>query len=149
MKTEQRKWTPASGWVPEPSETIGAQAQLVMVFGATSLLHNPELTASIKKIYPNATQLGCSTAGEICGTRDVDDSIVATAIQFDHTQLRGSLVKVDESTDSFQAGERRAQSLPASVPGTTPGSTEKLAHVLALSDGLNVNGSEFVRGLTQ
>src|SRR5436190_1253286 len=149
MKTEQRKWTPASGGVPEPSETLGAGAQLVMVFGATSLLHNPELTASLKKLYPNATQLGCSTAGEICGTRVVDDSIVVTAIQFDHSQIRGSLVKVSDVTDSFKAGEHLAQSLPGLVPGTIPGTTEKLAHVLVLSDGLHVNGSELVRGLTQ
>jgi hypothetical protein len=148
MKTEQRKWTPASGWVPEPAETLGDRAQLVMVFGATALLHKEELTASIKKLYPNAMQIGCSTAGEICGTRVIDDSIVVTAVQFDHTQIRGSLVRVNEATESFKAGEQLAQSLPASVPGRNNGPSEKLAHVLVLSDGLNVNGSELVRGLT-
>ena len=149
MRTEQRKWTAASGWTPAPAQTLGASAQLAVVFGATPLLEAPESAAAIKELFPAARVLGCSTAGEICGTEVCDDSMVVTAVQFEHTHFRGARVNLGEVADSFQAGERLAQSLPATVTGPAPGATEKLAHVLVLSDGLKVNGSDLVRGLTK
>jgi hypothetical protein len=103
----------------------------------------------LRKLYPAAQLLGCSTAGEICGTRVLDDSLVATAVQFEHTQLRGARVSLSETANSFQAGERLAQALPPSVTAVESGQTEKLTHVLVLSDGLKVNGSDLVQGLTK
>jgi hypothetical protein len=65
--------------------------------------------------------------------------LVATAIAFEHTHLYGASLKLGDMSDSFQAGERLANSLPR----------ESLVHVLVISDGQNVNGSELVAGLTQ
>ena len=147
MRIEQRKWTAESGWTPKPAQTTLAEAQLVLVFGATAALKKPGLIEAIKKMYPAARLLGCSTAGEICGAQVSDDSVVATAVNFEFTQIRGIRVDLNEVADSFQAGKRLAQALPPSV--TESGQTEKLVHILVLSDGLNVNGSELVRGLTK
>jgi hypothetical protein len=147
MRIEQRKWTAESGWTPKPAQTTLAEAQLVLVFGATVALKQPGLIEEIKKMYPAARLLGCSTAGEICGAQVSDDSVVATAVNFEFTQIRGIRVDLNEVADSFQAGKRLAQALPPSV--TESGQTEKLVHILVLSDGLNVNGSELVRGLTK
>jgi hypothetical protein len=147
MKIEQRKWIAESGWTPKPAQTTLAKAQLVLVFGATAALKQPGLIEEIRKMYPAAQLLGCSTAGEICGTQVSDDSVVATAVNFESTQIRGVRVGLNEVADSFEAGERLARALPPSVAES--GTTEKLVHVLVLSDGLNVNGSELVRGLTR
>jgi hypothetical protein len=147
MKIEQRKWTAESGWTPKPAQTTLAEAQLVLVFGATAALKQPGLIEEIKKMYPAARLLGCSTAGEICGAQVSDDSVVATAVNFEFTQIRGIRVDLNEVADSFQAGKRLAQAIPPSV--TESEQTEKLVHILVLSDGLNVNGSELVRGLTK
>ena len=147
MKIEQRKWTQAHGWGPAPAGGFSASSQLVLVFGATAVLRQAHLIAAIRKDYPAAHIFGCSTAGEICGTQVSDDSLVVTAVRFDHTQLRSVQVDLGQTTNSFDAGEWIGRKLPASVRDEATGAEEKLAHVLVLSDGLKVNGSDFVAGL--
>ena len=44
----------------------------------------------LTSVYPEAHYLGCSTSSEICGTQVLDDSLVVTAICFQHTELRGT-----------------------------------------------------------
>jgi len=139
MRIEQRKWTEASGWVSQAGEALGESAQLVLMLGATPIFRERRLFEDVRARYPGAHILGCSTAGEICGTRVSDDSLVATAVSFQHTRIKGAQVRLNEVEDSFQAGECLARSLDP----------EGLAHVLVLSDGLGVNGSHLVRGLTK
>jgi hypothetical protein len=85
--------------------------------------------------------------GEICAAQVSDDSLVATAIHFEHTHVRTAQVRLDAHSDSQEAGEFLAQALPHSVGTEAGGTEEKLVHVLVLSDGLSVNGSSLVRGL--
>ncbi len=139
MMIEQTRWTKEGQWEPEPLGRLGGSAQLVLVFGATSILKEKEYFDKIKKAYPCAHLLGCSTAGEIYGTMVSDDSLVVTAIRFDSTQLKGARVRIADVEDSFQAGEDLARSLEA----------KGLVHVFVLSDGLRVNGSDLVKGLTK
>jgi hypothetical protein len=139
MKIEQTRWTAAKGWEPAPPGKLGEGAQLVLLFGSTSLLKEQKYLAEIKRAYPNALLFGCSTSGEICGTQVFDDSLVVTAVHFEHTRLQGTRIEISDVGGSFQAGERLAQSLDK----------EGLVHVFVLSDGLTVNGSELVAGLTQ
>ena len=68
-----------------------------------------------------------------------DDSLVVTAVRFEHTKLNLVREVVDEGVSSLAAGERLAQALPK----------QQLVHVLVLSDGLMVNGSELARGLRE
>lgn len=146
MKTEQRQWTETLGWTVGAA-TLGASAQLVLVFGAPAALQKPVLVAAIRADYPAACLLGCSTAGEICGTSVFDDSLVVTAVHFEHTLLRSVEVNLGLVPDSFQAGEWVARNLPHTLPDPTTGVEEELAHVLVLTDGLKVNGSDFVSGV--
>jgi len=139
MKIEQNKWTGAAGWTPRPLGALGESAQLVLIFGATPILREKGLVEEVKRTYPAAHILGCSTAGEICGTEVSDDSLVSTAVRFEHTRLGGAQVKLDHVNGSFQAGQYLAQSLDP----------HELVHVLVISDGLGVNGSDLVSGLTQ
>jgi hypothetical protein len=147
MKTEQRTWTQAHGWAPSSPGPLAQSAQLVLVFGATAVLKDPRVAESIRAFYPTAHILGCSTAGEICGAQVFDDSLVATAIHFEHTYVRAAQVSLDADSDGQRAGELVAQALPQSVDAEGTGAEEKLTHVLVLSDGLSINGSELVRGL--
>lgn len=149
MDIEQRKWTEAHGWTLESSRTIEETAQLVLAFGATSVLKDQCLLDQVTTFYPNAHILGCSTAGEILGTYVSDDSLVVTAVRFEHTQFRGAQVKLDQGATSFQAGMGLAQALPSFIQAADSHQIEELAHVLVLSDGLHVNGSDLVRGLRQ
>ncbi|HXD40235.1 MAG TPA: FIST N-terminal domain-containing protein [Ramlibacter sp.] len=147
MNIEQRKWTQALGWTPASAGPFATSSQLVLLFGATSVLEQPHLTAAVRRDYPAAQIVGCSTAGEICGSRVSDDSLVVTAIRFEHTQFRSVEINLNEAPDSFQAGESIARNLPCSIRDAITGVEEKLAHVLVLSDGLKVTGSDLVAGL--
>ena len=98
MKTEQRLWTKECGWSAPADASIGTSANLVLAFGGTSLLKDPERYADIKSTYPNAHIMGCSTAGEIFGTSVCDDSLVATAVEFEKKGLQVAQVRITDVT---------------------------------------------------
>jgi hypothetical protein len=137
MQIEQTRWTQGNGWEPTAPGRLSEAAQLVLLFGSTGVLKEQHHLDEIKQAYPNAHLLGCSTSGEIYETQVFDDSLVATAIQFEDTQIQGVRVKLSDGISSFEAGERLAKEFDK----------ERLVHVFVLSDGLNVNGSELVAGL--
>jgi hypothetical protein len=139
MKIEQTKWTEAKGWVPAQPGKLGDAAQLIFLFGSTSLLKQGRYLDTIKTSYPRAHLLGCSTSGEICDTQVLDDSVVVTAISFEYTRIQWTEVEIGNVECSFSAGERLATALD----------TDDLVHVFVLSDGLIVNGSNLVAGLTK
>jgi hypothetical protein len=138
MHIEQRRWTSAHGWEPINTGVLAPTAQLVLLFGATAVLRDTSHFANIRRTYPNAHILGCSTAGEIMDVEVTDDTLVTTAIQFDHTRLAGAQIRLSEVADSVEAGERLALTLPH----------DQLTHVFVISDGLGVNGTDLVRGLS-
>ena len=149
MKLEQRKWDKIHGWTPEHLKTDTMKAaQLVLIFGAKSLLREQNIFQQIKDSYPQAHTFGCSTAGEILGAQVFDDSIVTTAVYFEHSQIKDVQVELNCVESSFHAGKYLAKALPLSLPSLTASGEDKLVHVLVLSEGLKVNGSDLVRGLT-
>lgn len=135
MRTEQRTWS-KDGW-QGPSPQLSEVAQLVLVFGGRELLGGGAWREELQAAYPKATLFGCSTAGEIAGTSVLDDSVVGTAVAFEDTTLATHKVSLSDVGGSEQAGVALAKALDH----------EGLRHVFVLSDGLNVNGSELVRGL--
>ncbi|HEX9652457.1 MAG TPA: FIST N-terminal domain-containing protein [bacterium] len=139
MKLEQFKFTKLAGWDPKLQSKLGDVAQVVFVFGATSALKSYDYLHDLESTFPHALLVGCSTAGEICDTRVLDDSLVATAVHFEHTRIRLVHANVSRFADSERVGEHLAKSLPQ----------DDLVHTLVFSDGLKINGSELVRGLTQ
>jgi len=147
MKIEQRKWSLPTGWTSPAAGNGAGTAELVLVFGATDVLRKPELLAAIRQDYPAAQLFGCSTAGEICGTQVSDDSLTVTAVRFAHTHLRSVHATLSDAKGSFQAGQLLAEALAS--PNHNGEGADPLVHVLVLSDGLQVNGTELVAGLVQ
>lgn len=139
MKIEQMMWTTATGWQNGPPGKRGLAAQLVFLFGSREILAGGREVQEVRAAYPAAHLLGCSTAGEICGTSVFDDSLVVTAVEFADTQVHGVAVTAGADQDSRQAGRRLAQEL----------SKKDLVHVLVFSKGLGINGSELVKGLCE
>jgi hypothetical protein len=139
MKIEQGIWTAEKGWSPGFSGKTDETVQLVLFFSSTEILKDNFLCKEVKKFYPRAHFLGCSTAGEICGTQITNNSFVLTAIRFESSHIQGATIKLSNSVDSLQAGRLLAQSLDK----------EGLRHVIVLSDGLNVNGSDLAKGLSE
>lgn len=137
MEIEQCRWTAARGWEPHPPGGLRGSAQLALIFGSREVLGDPGLWREVCTAYPGAQWFGCSTAGDIYGTQITDDSLVVTAVVFERTEVKGARTRITGPQDSFVAGERLAQAL----------ARDGLVHVFVLSDGVQVNGSELVRGL--
>ena len=133
MKVEQVTWSEQSGW---QAPAAIADAQLVLVFGDRSAFEQPHFADAVATQWPNAMRVGCSTAGQILGTEVFDEGAVATAVQFDHTDVRMATTPVSAS-QSAAAGAALAQQLAA----------PNLAHVLIISEGLDINGEALVRGI--
>ena len=137
MQVEQRIWTKEKGWSSDSTSTVEKNAQLAFVFGDAPVLKNGGHYEEIKKFYPNAMVIGCSTSGEISNQRIYDGSLVVSALHLENTTIQTAQVKTSDYENSQEVGEALVQSLPK----------EDLVHVLVFSDGLNVNGSDLVRGL--
>lgn len=138
MQVEQQQWTEAAGWASSAVKRCEG-ADLVLAFGETTRIGDPSLWAELRSKWPRARLVGCSTAGEIADTVVRDGSVVATAFELDSSRVMCSSVRLSDVRDGLAAGNRLAAQLD----------THGLRHVFVLSDGLNVNGSELVRGLTE
>lgn len=138
MQVEQATWTRTAGWEPAPPGSLGSTADLVLLFGAPARLTDGPLLEAVTRAFPKAHFLGCSTAGEIAGTRVLDESLVVTAVAFAHARVQGARVGIEQGDSGRTLGARLARSIDP----------VGLAHVFVLSDGLRFNGTEVVRGLS-
>jgi|JI10StandDraft_1071094.scaffolds.fasta_scaffold103611_2 hypothetical protein len=138
MNIEMSKWTSAHDWVVEKGELKNREkAQLVMVFGRPQVISDVATFEVIKKRFPNADIVGCSTAGNVLSSTVSDDCMVVTAMEFEKSKVKIAKKEVQTSEDSFKIGQELMKELDS----------EHLRHVFILSDGLNVNGSELARGV--
>ena len=138
MNVTQCQWTRSAGLQPDPGHS-DPSPQLALLFGSRASLTEAESIASIRRRFPNATLLGCSTAGEILESTIYDDTVSVTAIHFEATRIVAVSVAITNPADSRAAGATLARAFPA----------DGLVHLFVLSDGLNVNGSELVKGLSE
>jgi hypothetical protein len=135
MRTQQLSWNAAHGW-RAPLKDF-ASANLVLYFGLRSALSDGERYRELRAMFAGAHVVGCSTGGQIRND-DVDDDIAAVALCFKQTRLRLAFEAVPSAAHSRVCGEAIGRALVA----------DDLAGIFVLSDGLNVNGSELVAGVT-
>jgi hypothetical protein len=136
MKTAQHLWTPQQGWEALPTHEKPSAPQLVLVFGNRAKLAAADWADELEVAYPDAAIVACSTAGEIVDVEVHDQALVATAVQFETAEVRLARIALAGHT-SEQAGRLLAEQLLG----------DGLRHVIVLSDGLKVNGTELIRGL--
>jgi hypothetical protein len=137
MKTEQSIFSSSTGWIQKSDQKLSSLARLVFLFGNRKLLQKQQHIDAVKKAYPLAEIVGCSTSGEICGEEVLNENIVCTAVFFENTTVEIASEPIGEMGESFAIGEKLAVKLDKA----------KLVHVMVLSEGLNINGSELTKGL--
>lgn len=137
MRSEQSFYSPENGWVRISDENLSEKAQLVFLFGETKLLKEPDNFNTVRIAYPYADIVGCSTAGEICGEEVLNNHIGCTAVWFEKTTIKVVKENIRSTDESFDIGVNLADKFEK----------EKLVHILILSEGLNINGSELTKGL--
>ena len=111
---------------------------LFILFMSPTYIGKEDFVEILNDKYPDTTIIGCSTAGEIIGNVVSDASVALTAIRFEKSKIKLSTIDlIDVDGDSLKAGAKISSELKS----------DDLRHILVLSDGLNVNGAELVKGL--
>lgn len=140
MKTLQLKYSDGD-WTDFPSnrenKDLSFQSNLVLAFGDTALASDATKYTYLKDRFPKADIVIMSTSGEILDRDVSDDTIVATAIEFEKTTLRCVSTTVDRHANSYEVGKHIMKELA----GT------QLCSVLVLSEGSFINGSDLVTGI--
>ena len=133
------RWDADDGW-SAPFPDVDSPSTLVLAFGPSALLDEPGPLRTLVAAFPQATVMGCSSSGEIDGDSVNDDSLIVSITRFESVRLTQVHLEVPDAAGSRQAGEQLARRLLEHHPD--------LQAAFVLSDGLGVNGSTLVEGLT-
>ena len=124
-----------SGWRGH-GDRLGS-ADLVLYFGDRRHLTSTDALPSLRRLFPGAHVVGCSTGGQIDLGHVVEDGVAAVALRFEHTRVRVHSVDIGSAAASEDCGRLLAAGLAA----------PDLTAVLVLSEGLAVNGTGLCAGL--
>ncbi|MBS7787024.1 FIST C-terminal domain-containing protein [Flavobacterium sp. CYK-55] len=113
------------------------KATLVLAFGQRTLLEDARPFTFLKSKYPNAQIVICSSSGQISNQCVIEDDIVATAIQFEKTQVKATVVDIISNANLPDLGTQIKNDLGA----------DDLKGILVLSEGSKVNGTELIEEL--
>lgn len=140
MKILQLQFTEGKWTTFKQSEGFDPGAvQLVLAFGSCAQMHLPETTQFLKDKFPKGQIVWASTAGEILGDHIIEESIAVTAIQFEKTQIKCSMIDIHALPDSESVGVQLMSDL----------TSEDLKAIFVLAEGTFLNGSDFVAGINK
>jgi len=135
MKTQLSHF--ANGkWEILRNEAEPGACQLVLAFGAPEQIQEAGVYDRLRDMYPSAEIIMASTAGEIINDGVYDNSIVVTAIQFEHATIKAVQTHISQHAGSYAAGEALRNQLYVN----------DISGIFIISDGLMVDGSELVKG---
>ena len=135
MEITQFRWTAEAGWETPPA--AAAAANLVLVFADAAYFREPECYQDLRRMFPAAHIVGCSSSGSVHDIRISDGDIVVTAVSFAQGRVR--LVRAEAAPDAD------LQALATGLMSELKAAD--LRHAFVLSDGLAVNGSDLASGL--
>lgn len=137
METQAFQYIANKGWSVSKFPELDSEHTLVLIFAAPEFINNPEPINDIANFYSKSFVIGCSSAGEIYGNKIFDHSLSVVIVKFATTCLKIAKAKVGQVSESGSAG----------ISIVTELNADDLKSIFVLSDGLNVNGSELVKGL--
>jgi len=121
--------------IVEEKIPISDTVDILFVFGDIDILKKHHHTSLLQKIYPTASIVGCSTAGNILDTTVNAYEAVATAISFDKAYVKVLATNLMQD-DIYHNTKTVTNSLEK----------ENLKHLFLLAPGL-INASEVINGL--
>jgi hypothetical protein len=136
MNVHTLQYSESAGFSAPIARQLDSERTLVLVFASPEFDTKIAPLEAIAAAHSRSVVVGCSTAGEIVGTRLTDHSLSIAIVCFDRTDLALATAQVRQSEDSYEAAISIARQL----------ARPDLRGILVLSDGLNINGSELARG---
>lgn len=137
MEVRAFQYLQGTGWNLKTFPKLDSEQTLILIFAAPNFFNHAQPIKELANFYKKAKILGCSSAGEIFGSHIFDNSLSVVIVKFANTRIKIAKAKVDNTDDSFTAGASITEQLLA----------EDLQSIFVLSDGLQINGSELVKGL--
>jgi hypothetical protein len=141
VRIEQVSWSEGAGWAPHPPGNGAPRLSppIVFVFGSRAVLSREGALDEVIRAFPAAYIAGCSTAGEICREHVFDDTLVVTALELERSRVECVSIDLPDAEGSTAAGRTLALRL------AQLSRNNDLRHIIVLSEGLHVNGSDLVR----
>jgi len=136
VKSITLNWNVDSGW--DANLPNAAASDLIVVFGPRSILEQGTAIAGLNGAAPNAIIMGCSSGGQFSGIDLRDGEVFALAMSFERTLIKAATCFVSDVVDDRAAGRKIGSDLAA----------PDLAGVFVLADGVAINGSSLIDGLT-
>lgn len=130
-------FTQATGW-HKPLPDVDSPQTLVLVFSEPDSKRYRYVLDELQKKYPSSVMAGCSTIAGIFNEHLLENALVVGIIHFQTTRLALFTTEVHGKEDSLRAGKQLANNLNA----------PDLKGILILTDGLNTQGSDLIRGMT-
>ena len=139
MRLQTCLYSRGQGWTDQPDTVLDSGNTLILCFGTPAFSDIEPAFQHLHESFPGSQIFGCSTAGEIFQEEVYDDCLSVAIICLERSTLSlASLEHVDDM-DSLEAGQRLAGQFES----------DSLRSVLVLSDGLAVNGSRLIQGMTE
>lgn len=138
MEVESFEYDADSGWSVDSFPEVDDRPTLVLVFGSRTFVDDDEPVQELFAAYPDASFAGCSSSGEIHGSKISDDTLSVSVAQFE----QGEVATATASITSMDESEATGRQLAEEIDGND------LTGVLVLSKGLEVNGTALANGLT-
>src|SRR5262245_24471645 len=82
LKIETFSHSASKGWSVASFPALDSRRTVVVAFGASGYLEDPSALAELARAYPSSCIVGCSTSGEIFGTRIEDGSLSVAVLRF-------------------------------------------------------------------
>jgi hypothetical protein len=118
---------------------LDSPSTLVLAFSGLPARDLADPVLGLRHAFPQSVITGCSTAGEVLGRTVRDGGIGVAVARFERTPVTVAQAEIGRAGDSFGCGARLARQL----------ASPSLAGVMVYSDGLNINGSQLLKGLNQ
>lgn len=122
---------------PRLDDLRALQPDLVLIFAALGHLQSPGTFDVLHQAFPAALVAGCSTAGEITNQGMSDNTVVITAVKFDHAGVKAATGRVTAMDQSGVVGAQLGAEL----------ADPDLRAVLVFGKGVGINGSALISGL--
>ena len=136
MLLETLQYTKKSGW-SAPFPDYDSENTLIIIFAAPEFIDDQAPIKELVKHYPASKIIGCSSSGEINDSHISDKSLSVAITKFDKTKIKSASIAITDAEQSYNAGESISEKLME----------KDLRSIFVLSEGLQINGSELVRGL--
>lgn len=138
MKLSLHQYTSVSGWDSEPDPALDSAQTLLLFFASPERAQVNDVLHALQSRFRHSIMFGCSSAGEIYQEEINDQSISLAIVRFEQTPIRLAVEEITAHKTSNEVGANLAAQLRQ----------DDLKAVMVLSDGLLVNGSKLVDGLS-